>query len=76
MVAIDREVKRFHVAIRMGSQGFSMKCTDGASRRIRSAVAKAGEGAYHVFDYTTQEAVIMAPEKVIPLPEWEKLQVK
>lgn len=74
VVAVDREVKRFHVAVRVGSQGFSMKCTDGASRRIRSAVVKAGEGAYHVFDYDTQEAVIMAPGKMIPLPEWEKQQ--
>src|SRR5262245_8279659 len=61
MVSIDKEVKRFRVGVRMGRQGFSLKVTDGGTRRIRAAVAKAGEGAYHSFDYETQEAVIMAP---------------
>jgi hypothetical protein len=69
-VSIDKEVKRFHVAIRRGSQGLSFKCTDASSRRIEREVAKAGEGAYHTFDYLTQEAVIMKPEKTVPLIEW------
>lgn len=72
LVTKDKEVKRFHVAIRMGSQGLVMKVTDGGTRRIRAAVAKAGEGAYYTFDYETQEAVIMAPEEQIPLSEWRK----
>ena len=58
------EVKRFYVAIRMGSQGLSMKCTDGATRKIRRACAKAGPDASYRFDYGTQEAVI-------EIPEWE-----
>lgn len=69
-VAVDREVKRFRVAIRRSSNGLSMKVTDAGSRRIREAVAKAGVGAYHTFDYETQEAVIMAPESVLPLSRW------
>lgn len=72
LVTKDKEVKRFHVAIRRGSQGLVMKVTDGGTRRIRAAVAKAGEGAYYEFDYETQEAVIMAPEEQIPLSEWVK----
>lgn len=70
-VCVDKEVKRFRVGVRMGSQGMSLKVTDGGSRKIRAAVEKAGKGAYHVFDYMTQEAVIMAPDKVVPLSEWQ-----
>lgn len=71
-VCMDKEVKRFRVAIRRGAQGLSFKCTDASSRRIRKAVEKAGKGAHHVFDYWTQEAVIMAPEKIIPLAEYKE----
>ncbi len=74
MVSIDKEVKRFHVGVRMGSQGFSLKVTDGGTRRIRRAVAKAGEGAYYQFDYMTQEAVIMAPAETMSLAQWEAKQ--
>jgi hypothetical protein len=71
-VSIDKEVKRFHVAVRMGGNGLSMKVTDGGSRRIHSEVEKAGEGAYHVFDYDDyKNAVIMAPaEENRSLTEW------
>lgn len=73
VVSVDKEVRRFHVAVRMGGQGFSLKVSDGGSRKIRSAVAKAGEGAYHVFDYDTQEAVIMAPAgQMKPIAEFVK----
>jgi hypothetical protein len=69
VVSYDVEVKRFRVGVRRGDQGTKVKVTDGGSRRIRNAVAKAGAGAYHVFDYMTQEAVIMAPERLVPLTE-------
>lgn len=62
-VSVDEEVKRFHVA------GFTLKVTDGGSRRIRREVEKAGEGAYHVFDYNTQEAVILRPVSQARLDE-------
>jgi len=61
-VVVMEEVKRFRVGIRMGTQGLSMKVTDGGTRRIRAAVEKAGEGATYTFDYETQEAVILAPQ--------------
>lgn len=67
----DIEVKRFHVGVRTGSQGMSLKVTDGGSRRIRAAVEKAGDGSYHEFDYDTQEAVIMKPDKTITLAEFQ-----
>ena len=70
LVSKDIEVKRFRVGIRLGSQGMKLKVSDGGSRRIRSAVAKAGSGSFYVFDYSTQEAVIMRPESQIPLLEF------
>lgn len=74
LVSVDKEHKRFHVAVRNGSNGFSLKVTDGGTRRIRSEVEKAGNGAYYVFDYSDyKNAVIMKPEgKSIPLSEWSK----
>jgi hypothetical protein len=70
-VSQDVEVKRFHVAVRFGAQGLALKVSDGGTRRIRREVAKAGEGAYYVFDYGSEEnAVIMKPAKLIPLAEW------
>jgi len=74
-VCIDVEVKRFRVGIRRGGQGLTFKCTDGSSRRIRKEVEKAGKGAYHAFDYFTQEAVIMAPESILPLTEYKEQSV-
>ena len=68
-VCLDKEVKRFHVAIRVSGNGLMMKCTDASSERIRKAEAKAGEGAYHEFDYDNQEAVIYAPEKIVPMEQ-------
>ncbi len=64
------EVKRFRIGIRRGSQGLSLKVTDAGSRRIRAEVAKAGEGAYHEFDYDTQEAVIMKTTSLGSLKDW------
>lgn len=69
-VCTYKEVKRFRVGVRPGSQGFSLKVTDGGTRKIRAAVAKAGEGACYEFDYFTQEAVILKPDKVVPLADW------
>jgi len=69
-VSLDREVKRFRVAIRRSSNGLMMKVTDAGSAKIRREVEKAGAGAYHVFDYGTQEAVIFAQDRTVPLEEW------
>ena len=58
------EFKRFRVAVRRGSQGLSMKVTDGGSRRIRKECTNAREkygDSYYRFDYSTQEAVIEVP---------------
>lgn len=69
-VYVDKEIKRFRVAIRgTGPYGATFKCTDAASRKIKKAVADAGDEAYHTFDYETQEAVVMVEAK-----ELEKAQ--
>ena len=73
LVSKDVEVKRFHIAIRPGSQGLNFKVSDGGSRRIRAEEEKAGEGAYHVFDFSTQEAVILKPESQVSLTEFLKV---
>ncbi len=75
VVATMKEVKRFRVGIRLGSQGMTYKVTDGGTRRIRREVVKAGVGATHVFDYETQEAVILAPESEVPIVEYVFMKV-
>jgi hypothetical protein len=69
---VDKEVRRFHVAVRRSSNGFAFKCTDASSAKIRAAVEKAGDGAYHKFDYETQEAVIYKQESTVPLSEYKE----
>lgn len=76
LVAHDKEVKRFHVAVRMGAQGLKLKLTDASSKRVRREVEKAGKGAYFEFCYPNQECVIMAPDKTETLEEWAKREGK
>lgn len=68
-----KEVKRFRVGLRRGSQGLKIKLTDAASKRVWKAVAEAGPGATYEFDYETQEAVILAPDRRIPLSDYNPL---
>jgi hypothetical protein len=69
----DKEVKRFHVGVRRGSQGTMLKLTDAATARVNSEVTKAGKDAYYVFDYMDyRNCVIMVPSRVIPLSEYAK----
>jgi hypothetical protein len=68
-VIIDKEVKRFHIAVRLGAQGFTLKLTDASSARVRRELDK-WEGASYVFDYETQEAVIMAPMEKMSWAEY------
>lgn len=75
-VVTPREVKRFHVAVRRGSQGLSFKCTDASSARIKAACAKAGEDSWYEFDYSSQEAVIYVPGEKFRLPEWAAKEIE
>jgi hypothetical protein len=68
VVDVPRELKRFRVAVRVGSQGLTLKCSDAASRRICRECVKAGEDSWYEFDYGTQEAVIFVPGESQPLP--------
>ena len=63
IVQADKVVKRFHVGVRRSGNGLSLKVTDAGSAKIRTAVTKAGEGAYYLFDYAEEKnVVIMAPD--------------
>ncbi len=70
VVDVPKEVKRFRVAIKVGSQGMLLKCSDAASRRIRKECQRAGEESWYEFDYATQEAVVFVPGESKPLPEY------
>lgn len=70
-VYVDREVKRFHVAVKLGDS-FNFVLTDASDRRVKREVEKAGKGAYYAFDYMFQDCVIMAPDKQMTLTEWAK----
>ena len=65
-----REVRRFHVATRHGRSN-PVKLTDASNRKLDAALTKAGKGSSYVFDYSTQEAVILVPETTVPLSEWQ-----
>lgn len=67
VVVTPKEVKRFRIGIRRGGNGLTLKLTDGATRRVNAAVAKAGEGAWYEFDFMTQEAIIFIPGDIGPL---------
>lgn len=71
-IIVPKELRRFRIGIRRGTQGLMWKVTDGGTRRIRAAVAKALEKygtAWYEFDYDTQEAVIMIADETVPLTE-------
>lgn len=76
LVEIVKEVKRFRVAVRRGSMGLSWKLTDVSTKKVRDACSKAGEHSMYVFDYDTQEAVILVPSEVTPLKVWVEKNVK
>jgi hypothetical protein len=77
LVARPRELKRFHVAVRRGAQGMSVKLTDGATRRVRREVEKAAKqykDAWFEFDYLTQDCVIVVSDTLTPIADWIKEQ--
>jgi hypothetical protein len=61
-----KELKRFHVAVRLGSQGMSYKLTEAAGRRLKKELAKATEkfgDSWYEFDYCDEKnCVIMVPD--------------
>ena len=76
VVSIPKEVARYHIGIRMGRQGLSMKVTDASTAKIRKSVdfaeKKFGKPSWYKFDYETQEAVIMIDDQLIPLADYAK----
>ena len=65
-----KEVDRFHVAVRKGAQGLSLKLTDASSNKLLKRMAKHDDEAIYVFDYLNQEAVVMVPDYTTSLTEW------
>ena len=55
-----KEVARFRVAIRMGSNGTMLKLTGGSTKRLHRLL-DAHPGSYYRFDYAMQECVIELP---------------
>ncbi len=74
VVEIPKEVRRFHVAIRRGSQGMSFKLTDGSTNKLHKIIEKVSKeynkDAWYEFDYSSQEAVIYIAESETPINEW------
>lgn len=75
MVSTGKEVKSFHVAVRMSGTGLSLKVTDGGSRRIRAEVEKArqryGKPAWHEFTYCDYlNCRIIIEDTTVPITEW------
>ncbi len=75
VVSIPKEYKRFYVAVKQSSNGFSLKVTSGGSRRIEKEVAKAeektGKPAWYIFDYFDEKnCVIMVDDCIVPLEDW------
>jgi hypothetical protein len=76
IVTVPREVKRFHVAVRLGGNDLKVELTDGSSSRVRAATEKAerdtGKEAWHVFDYERQDAIIYVQGDMVPLKDWKR----
>lgn len=76
VVTVPKEVKRFHVATRMGANGLKIKLTDASGRKVRAAEEKAGPEAWHEFDYECQDAIIYVPGERVPLKDWKGPEVE
>ena len=77
-VVVPKEVKRFHVAVRMATNSMVLKLTDASTKQLRRAVERAAQehgDAWYGFDYTShQNAVIYVAAEVVPLAEWMRRQ--
>lgn len=63
-----KEVKRIKIAVRVGSQGLSLKLTDASSAKVRKWCEKIAEGNNGVQPYYHFEC----DECVLELPEWDE----
>jgi hypothetical protein len=74
MVHTDVEVNRFPIEVQPGKQGCFMNLTEASRALIEKAIAEAGDDAFQLFDQTTHEAVILAPNgHSMTLTEWAKV---
>jgi|GEM_PF-2635860 len=74
VVHTDVEVNRFPIEVQPGKQGSFMNLTDASRALIERAIADAGADAYQLFDVSTHEAVIFAPNgDSMTLTEWAQV---
>lgn len=77
-VVVPKELHRFHVAVRTGSNRMILKLRDASSKQLRRAVAKAAReygDAWYEFDYSSHKnAVVFIPAEVLSLDEWRRRQ--
>ncbi len=76
LVQVPKLWRRFHVAVRRGSNGMSMKLTSASSDKVRAQVEKCsletGLEAWHEFDYLNQDCCIFYPLETVPLSQYRK----
>jgi hypothetical protein len=70
-VQVPKLLKKVKIAIKRGD-GLSLVLTDASSRRLREAIAKAGDDAWYEFE--GDQALIYVPESATPLDEWANQQ--
>lgn len=74
-VVVPKVVKELKLGIKRGSGFMQLVYTDKGSERIKREVKKAGAGAWHqpIFPAFegTPNCVILAPDKVVPLAEFD-----
>jgi hypothetical protein len=68
-VITDKEVRRFPLHLSKHMQGMTIVLTDACSKKVRKALDQAGKGSTYVFD--GDEVVILVPDKVVPLAEYQ-----
>jgi len=73
-VTVLRQVRRFHVSVRV--KEMALVVSDGGTRRIRRELAKHKDATYQ-FDFDSfDNVVILVPEATIPLNEYLKTHAK
>ncbi len=71
-VVIPKEVRRFRIHVRMGSNGLLIKLTDHSSELVRKMLAKYGEDAWHEFGGDDGfDCIIFVPGSLCPLSEFK-----
>jgi len=67
----SKVVKTLRIAVRVGSQGFTLKLTDASTSKVNEALKKAGSGSFYRFGgWDGKDCEIHAITGTITLAEW------